>query len=70
MEDYNESIDKVSEFWASVPGLRTKSFTSINGTNTGTGIYLFKTKESMDEYMKSELYLGMANYTQLTDQKV
>ena len=42
MEDYNDSIQNFTEFWVNVKGLRTKSFTSMEGTNIGTGIYLFK----------------------------
>lgn len=48
MEDYDNSIQNFTEFWAGVPGLRTKNFTSIQGTNTGTGIYLFKSRDALD----------------------
>ena len=70
MEDYNDSIQNFTEFWVNVKGLRTKSFTSIEGTNIGTGIYLFKSKASMDAYLKSDLWLSMGNFNHLSDQKV
>jgi len=51
LDEFNLAIPNFTGMWSTVPGLRTKNFTVKDGTDSGSGIYTFKTKAELDAYM-------------------
>jgi hypothetical protein len=51
--------------WAGLPGLRNKYFTLYGEENMGAGFYTWTSKAALDEYLKSELWAGMAQQPHL-----
>jgi len=51
--------------WADVSGLRNKYFTLYGNDDMGAGFYTFTSKAKMEEYMKTELWAGMAQQPHL-----
>jgi len=49
--------------WSSVEGLRHKYFLYNDETQTVSGVYVFFNQESLDNYMKSELFLAHKTFT-------
>jgi hypothetical protein len=39
MDAFNNVVSSLTHIWADVPGLRTKSFTTVEGKDMGAGIY-------------------------------
>lgn len=53
--------------WSGVPGLLTKYFTFQAETNVGTGVYIFKSQEDLDQYLKSDLLAAFKGYPHITN---
>ena len=70
LQEFNEHIPDFTHLWSTVPGLRTKSFTVLDGTTSGSGIYCFKTKAAMDTYMKSDLFNSLKSFPHLKNIKI
>jgi hypothetical protein len=50
-----------TSYWSKVPGLYNKWFTiGPNGTDAGTGMYIFKTKQDCTNYMETDLWKSMS----------
>jgi hypothetical protein len=69
MDAFNNHVPDLTYIWANVPGLRTKSFTTVEGTDMGSGIYVFKTKADLDAYLQSDLFNQMGTFPHLADLK-
>jgi len=52
--------------WSHVPGLLSKYFTFQANTNIGTGVYIFKSAEDLDQYLKSDLLAAFKTYPHIT----
>lgn len=55
-----------TETWAKIPGLRSKFFTLSQDQQDGSGIYIFLSKEDLDNYMESELFKNFGAYPHIT----
>jgi len=49
-----------TKYWSNVPGLYNKWFPIAEGEESGAGMYIFKTKEQCDAYMKTPLWASMS----------
>ena len=60
----------VTGMWAGVPGLYNKWFPiGPDGANSAAGMYVFRTKQQCDEYMKGELWGSMGKMPHFTNLK-
>jgi len=56
--------------WSEVPGLYNKWFPiGPDSASAGAGMYIFKTKEQCDAYMKTDLWKSMGQMPHITNLK-
>ena len=55
-----------TETWAKVPGLRSKFFTLSQDQQDGSGIYIFLSKQYIDDYMDSDLFKNFGSFPHIT----
>ena len=58
-DEYQSICNDVANDFASIPGLISKKWLANKELNTYGGIYLWKNKASMDDYINSELYKSL-----------
>jgi len=56
-----------TETWAKVSGLRSKYFTLTQDEQNGSGIYIFLTKNDLDNYMNSDLFKNFGAFPHITE---
>jgi hypothetical protein len=57
--EFKEGMKDQAKAWASVKGLRSKWFCFDEPSMTMVGLYTFFNRESLMEYMESDLYKSM-----------
>jgi hypothetical protein len=64
---YCQSCEGVAPAFAALPGLLSKVWLADAVTNTYGGIYTFKDKQSVDAYLKSDLFKALTSNANLTN---
>src|SRR6476646_4341808 len=58
--DFRAHADEAAPVFAEVPGLISKVWLANRATNTYGGVYTCASRDAMDEYVKSDLFKGIA----------
>jgi heme-degrading monooxygenase HmoA len=64
---YREVCDEVAPAFAAVPGLVSKVWLADQPTNTYGGVYLWRDRQAMQDYLDSELFRGVSADPHLKD---
>jgi heme-degrading monooxygenase HmoA len=59
-EDYVKSCEQEASAFAELPGLISKVWLADRETNTYGGVYTWRDRQAMENYMKSELFNAVA----------
>jgi heme-degrading monooxygenase HmoA len=59
-EDYVKSCEQEAPAFAELPGLISKVWLADRETNTYGGVYTWRDRQAMENYMKSELFNAVA----------
>ena len=63
-EDYRRHCEAIAPAFANLPGLVSKTWLSDPETNTYGGVYVWRDREAMEDYERTDIYKGMAtNFT-------
>ena len=65
-EAYTNLCNDLAPAFASVPGLLAKVWLANSATKTFGGVYLWRDREAMEEYAKSDLSNSVATHPNLT----
>lgn len=66
-EDYAGLCDNVAPSYAAVPGLVRKIWLANSATGTYGGVYVWRDKQSMEEFAETDLYKSIATHPNLKD---
>lgn len=58
--EFIKVCDELAPVFASVPGLVSKVWLADPSTNTYGGVYMWRDRQAMEAFAKSELFQGMA----------
>jgi hypothetical protein len=64
---YCNNCEGVAPAFAALPGLLSKVWLADAATNTYGGIYTFKDKQSVDAYLRSDLFKALTSNANLTN---
>jgi heme-degrading monooxygenase HmoA len=59
-EDYRGLAEAMAPAFANLPGLVSKTWLADPGTNTYGGVYVWHSREAMEDYKETDIYKGMA----------
>lgn len=62
-EEYTKQCDELAPTFAAVPGLLSKVWLADPATNTYGGVYTWRDRQAMEEYIKSDLFHAVATNT-------
>ena len=60
-EDYEGSCSEIAQAFADLPGLQSKHWLADEVGNTYGGVYIWESREAMQQYLESELFSQVAN---------
>ena len=60
-EDYEGSCSEIAQAFADLPGLQSKHWLADEAGNTYGGVYIWESREAMQQYLESELFSQVAN---------
>ena len=60
-EDYEGSCSEIAQAFADLPGLQSKHWLADEAANTYGGVYIWESREAMQQYLESELFSQVAN---------
>jgi heme-degrading monooxygenase HmoA len=69
-EDYRGIAEAMAPAFANLPGLVSKTWLADPETNTYGGVYVWQSREAMDEYKETDIYKGMATNPRFADVSV
>jgi heme-degrading monooxygenase HmoA len=58
-EEYRGVAESVAPAFANLPGLVSKTWLADAKTNTYGGVYLWRSREAMEDYKQTDIYKGM-----------
>jgi heme-degrading monooxygenase HmoA len=58
-EDYRKQVEAIAPAFANLPGLVSKTWLANPQTNTYGGVYLWRDREAMENYARTDIYQGM-----------
>ncbi len=58
-EDYRGLTQSIAPAFADLPGLVSKTWLANPETNTYGGVYVWRSREAMENYKKTDIYKGM-----------
>ena len=58
-EDYRGLTESIAPAFADLPGLVSKTWLANLETNTYGGVYVWRSREAMEDYKKTDIYKGM-----------
>ncbi len=58
-EDYRRHCEAIAPAFANLPGLVSKTWLANPDTNTYGGVYVWRSREAMEDYKKTDIYKGM-----------
>jgi heme-degrading monooxygenase HmoA len=64
---YRQVCDEEAAMFAAIPGLLSKVWLADQSTNTYGGIYSWRDRQAMQEYLDSDLFRGIRSDPHLTD---
>ena len=59
-EDYRGIAESIAPAFANLPGLVSKTWLANPETNTYGGVYVWQSREAMEDYKETDIYKGMA----------
>lgn len=59
--EFYELCHELSPIWAQIPGLTSKVWLEDSETNAYGGVYIWESKEAMNDFLRSELFEAIAN---------
>ena len=59
-EDYRKHCEIIAPALANLPGLISKVWLANSETNTYGGVYVWRDRQVMEDYKKTDIYKGMA----------
>jgi heme-degrading monooxygenase HmoA len=59
-EDYRRLCETIAPAFVNLPGLVSKTWLANPETNTYGGVYVWQTRQDMEDYAKTDLYKGMS----------
>lgn len=65
--DYAGLCDNLAPSFAAVPGLVRKVWLANSETGTYGGVYVWRDKQAMEDYAKTELFNSVATHPNLVD---
>jgi quinol monooxygenase YgiN len=65
--DFRAECDELAPAFAEVPGLVSKVWLANRVANTYGGVYVWASRDAMEEYSKSELFTAVATNPNLAD---
>jgi quinol monooxygenase YgiN len=60
-EEYTRMCEEAAATFAAVPGLLSKVWLADPATNTYGGVYTWRDREAMEDYLKSELFQAVVD---------
>jgi hypothetical protein len=63
-EEYRGIAETIAPAFANLPGLVSKTWLADPETGTHGGVYVWQSREAMENYKESDIYGGMATYPQ------
>ncbi len=66
-EDYRSLCDQLASAFAELPGLIQKVWLANPDTNTYGGVYIWKDRQAMEAFTKTELFNNVATHPNLAD---
>ena len=63
--DYAGLCDNLAPSFAAVPGLERKIWLANSATGTYGGVYIWRDKQSMDDFARTDLFNSVANHPNL-----
>ncbi len=58
-EDYRRHCEAIAPAFANLPGLVSKTWLANPDTNTYGGVYVWRSREAMEDYKRTDIYKGM-----------
>ena len=58
-EDYRRHCEAIAPAFANLPGLVSKTWLANPETNTYGGVYVWRSREAMEDYKRTDIYQGM-----------
>ena len=58
-KEYRGVAESVAPAFANLPGLVSKTWLADAKTNTYGGVYLWRSREAMEDYKQTDIYKGM-----------
>jgi heme-degrading monooxygenase HmoA len=58
-EDYRKHCEAIAPAFANLPGLVSKTWLANPDTNTYGGVYVWRSREAMEDYKRTDIYKGM-----------
>ena len=65
--DYVGLCDQLAPSFAAVPGLERKIWLANSETGTYGGVYIWRDKQAMEDYTRTELFSSVVNHPNLED---
>jgi len=59
-EEYRRQCEIIAPALANLPGLVSKVWLTNSETNTYGGVYVWRDRQTMEDYKKTDIYKGMA----------
>ena len=69
-EDYLGLVEPIAPAFAGLPGLISKTWLANAETNTYGGVYVWHSREAMEDYKETDIYKGMATNPRFADVSV
>ncbi len=66
-EEFRKLCDQLAPTVADVPGLMSKVWLANPATNTYGGVYLWRDRQAMEEFAKSEFFKSVATHPNLSN---
>lgn len=66
-EDYLKIADELAPAFAEVSGLKSKTWLADQENNVYGGVYLFESKQALDDYCGGELFAGVGSNPSFTN---
>lgn len=60
-EDFEGSCDELAPAFAAVPGLASKVWLADRAEGTFGGVYAFESERAVDEFLRSDLFVGVGS---------
>ena len=58
-EEYHGLAETIARAFANMPGLVSKTWPASPETNTYGGVYVWQSREAMEDYKQSDIYRGI-----------